>query len=60
MKSLSLTVQKLWQRLKLTTDGQKGQRLKLTTDGQKGQKQYAPNHSIRAFRGHKKGQNVKS
>ena len=43
MKSLSLTVQQLSRRLKLTTDKQ--------TNKQTGQKQYAPDHSVR---GHKK------
>ena len=39
---LSLTVQKLQRRLKLTTDRQ--------TNKQTGQKQYAPDHSIRAIK----------
>ena len=47
MKFLSLTVQKLKRRLKLTTSRQTNRQ----TDKQAGQKQYAPDHSIG---GHKK------
>ena len=51
MKSLSLTVQKLQRRLKLTTDRQTDKQTNRQTDRRTGQKQYAPDHSIR---GHKK------
>ena len=58
MKSLSLTFQKLQQRLKLTTDRQidrltdrqTNRQTDKQTNKQTGQKQYAPDHSIR---GHK-------
>ena len=52
MKSLSLTVQKLQRRLKLTTDRQTNKQTDKQTDRQTGQNKYAPDHSIR---GHKKG-----
>ena len=52
MKSLSLTVQKLQRRLKLTTDKQTDRQTDNQTDRQTGQEQHAPDHSIRGIKIH--------